>query len=139
VKADGTVWCWGGNMYGESGPQAGAGGSTTPSQVVSVGGGVLDVTADEHTCVTKSDGSVWCWGECEEGQCGSTLDETAAPAAVVGASNATVIIAGDWNTCILTAAATMECWGDDSSGQLGNGMYTYQPATSPLLVPLTCP
>jgi len=82
LKRDGTVWCWGGNNYGQTGtppPMAERCyiyqyGSTTitrvygscvrrPRQVEGLTE-VVEVSAGEFmVCARKRDGTVWCWGD----------------------------------------------------------------------------
>jgi len=82
LKRDGTVWCWGGNNYGQTGtppPMAERCyvyqyGSTTitrvygscvrrPRQVEGLTD-VVEVSAGEFmVCARKRDGTVWCWGD----------------------------------------------------------------------------
>jgi alpha-tubulin suppressor-like RCC1 family protein len=60
-KKDGSLWCWGGNQYGQLGD-----GTTTnrPAPVAAFGADTLRVAAGGYgTCAEKTDGSLWCWGE----------------------------------------------------------------------------
>ena len=80
LKADGTVWAWGGNGSG----QLGAGAilipnaeRSSPGQVVGpegTPGQLTDVTAiaagDNHTMAVKADGTMWVWGNNDQGQVG---------------------------------------------------------------------
>jgi hypothetical protein len=71
VKADGSAWCWGGQVdLGNSGdPPA------PPSQVTAFGANVAKVAAGESTaCALKRDGTVWCWDT--NGQPGNTVTPT---------------------------------------------------------------
>ncbi|MBE5041046.1 RCC1 domain-containing protein [Ructibacterium gallinarum] len=77
LKADGTVWAWGYNAFGQIGD-----GSTThaetPTQVKGENGNgfltdVADISANMATVYAKkSDGTVWVWGNNEFGQFGDT-------------------------------------------------------------------
>ncbi len=92
LKADGTVWAWGSNRFGQLGVttesceifvSSGRDGytysafcSTTPVQVSEL----TDVTAiaagERHALALKTDGTVWAWGNNEYGQLGVTTTET---------------------------------------------------------------
>jgi hypothetical protein len=60
-KADGSLWCWGENQYG----QLGDGTTVNRAAPVSVfGADALRIAAGGYgTCAEKSDGSLWCWGD----------------------------------------------------------------------------
>lgn len=81
VKADGTLWCWGKNQFGQLGD-----GTTVerdaPVQVKALGQSVTDVSAGGgSTCAKKSDGTLWCWGKNDYGQLGNG---TASAATCIG-------------------------------------------------------
>jgi alpha-tubulin suppressor-like RCC1 family protein len=65
VATDSTLWCWGDNSTGAVGNGTFTS-SSSPIQVSSLDNMVVRVTAtDDHTCATRLDGTVWCWGEDE--------------------------------------------------------------------------
>src|SRR5262245_39180820 len=74
-----------------------------------------------HTCVRKSDSSVWCWGFNVHGQLGDgTVQPHDTPVRVPGVTAQTVV-AGLHHTCALATDGTVSCWGDNTFGQLGTG------------------
>jgi len=129
-RADGTVWCWGGNSIG----QLGNGTITSnpdgapPAPV----GGLADVastgTGGAWTCARRVQGSMACWGRNAEGQLGDGTAATAlVPTAVsglAGSISARDLLAGRAHTCAQRSAGTAACWGKNDLGQLGNGSVT---------------
>ena len=66
-KNDGTLWCWGQNLYGQLGngtTQA----SSLPVQVMGVTQAVRVAVGQNHSCALLIDGSVRCWGLNGSGQ-----------------------------------------------------------------------
>ncbi len=69
IKADGSVWAWGANDFGQVGngttfPSA-SGGQTVPVQVQGLppGSDVVEISAGiRESLALKGDGSVWAWG-----------------------------------------------------------------------------
>jgi signal peptidase I len=161
VHTDGTLRCWGHNNEGQLGDGTtndsstpvqtlGPGGvgfftgaaemaadSLTAVQVVGSGGvgflgGASKITAgDIHTCVAKDDGTVWCWGENNEGMLGDgTTTNSDYPVQVVGPGGVGVltgaadVTAGLKFSCALKSDGTVWCWGKNNEGQLGDGSGT---------------
>lgn len=134
VLADGKVYCWGDNTYGQLGN-----GSNDMSLVpvpVNTDNGPLagkTVTAIStswlHTCAL-ADGKAYCWGSNTYGQLGNgeEADSSTVPVAV-DTSDAlkdkvvTAISTGGEHTCAL-ADGEAYCWGNNAYGQLGNASYT---------------
>ncbi len=66
---DNTVYCWGGNGYGELGNGLMSGMALVPSQVLTAAAtpltgaaSVIDWNSAYKMCALKMDGSMWCWG-----------------------------------------------------------------------------
>ena len=88
ARAEGSVWCWGLNDRGQLGDTTTTN-RTSPVQVTEPGGtgtltGVDSITAGaKFTCATKTDGTVWCWGENGNGQLGDgTTTDSSSPTRV---------------------------------------------------------
>lgn len=131
LKADGTVWAWGRNDYGQLGDNT-TDERHTPVQVVNSGGTYLtEVTAiaggSQHSLALKTDGTVWAWGWNHSGQLGdNTTDNKYSPVQVVtnGSGVLTSIAAiagGHAHSLALKTDGSVWAWGDNSNGQLGNG------------------
>ncbi len=126
LKADGTVWAWGSNLYG------GLGNGTTNSTLVPVQTLLLsDVMAISaggwHSSALKKDSTVWTWGWNMDGQLGDgTTNDRSLPAKVNGLSGIKQIAAGTYHMLALKSDGTVWAWGDNVSGQIGNGTKTDQ-------------
>ena len=85
VMGDQTVFCWGNNANGESGPSADGG--PTPTLVPGIGPARLVKAGDTASCALLVDKSVWCWGSNARGTLGvpdasATADGGVAPVQV---------------------------------------------------------
>lgn len=95
LTADGTVSCWGDNLYGQSNVPVGL-------------KGVVQIAAGGHHSVAlKSDGSLTEWGLNTSGQCDIP----------VGLPKIQQVAAGGGHTVALSTSGQVFCWGDNSSGQ----------------------
>jgi alpha-tubulin suppressor-like RCC1 family protein len=122
LKADGTVWCWGGNQEGEIGDGTQVQ-RRTPVPVSLADPAVAVSAGAEHTCAVLSDGTTWCWGKNAHGELGDgTITRRTAPVQVQGLTGVISICAGaSEHTCAATDAGTVWCWGSHQYGQLGIG------------------
>ena len=139
TRTDGALWCWGGNGYGELGI-----GTTTrvshPHQVTAPAAtGWASVTAaDYHTCATRTDTTLWCWGANIYGELGignttsqDLPQQVTAPAATGWAS----VTAGGFHTCATRTDGTLWCWGANTYGGLGTGNTTSRNLPQQVTVP----
>lgn len=130
LRADGSVRCWGTNVYGEiadrPGPYVQLSGRSTHFCALSPSGNaecwgddtydqaedhagpyVQVVVGSQHTCALRSDGTVDCWGRNQYGQ--------STPAT----GRFTKLAAGSYTSCGLRDNGDVECWGNSDSGQGG--------------------
>lgn len=120
LKADGTVWSWGGNSNGQLGDGTYTG-RATPVQVVGLTG-VTEIDAGScHNLAVKSDGTVWAWGDNASGQLGNGSSVgSAIPVQVLGLYAPSRIEAGgDFSVAIVDGM--LWSWGSGSDYRLGNG------------------
>jgi surface protein len=135
----GSVYCWGRNNRG----QLGIGSTTDSVTPVKVSNGAMgnnNVTAissgRSFMCAIKS-GSIYCWGQNDEGQLGDGTDgiNRTEPVKVLdgamGNSNVTGVATGDKLTCALLTGSVY-CWGSNNRGELGDG--TTDNSTEPVKV-----
>jgi len=148
VTQGGDVLCWGGNGSGELG-RGFVGGSSNTAQAVSLpmGKKAAQVACSNcHTCVTATDGSVFCWGCNNAGQVGpSTLNDggfnpqpSPSPVAVNLPVKALAVGTGgtyfhmppkqgmgndfiSGYSCALLEGGAVSCWGINIDSVLGRG------------------
>jgi alpha-tubulin suppressor-like RCC1 family protein len=122
ASLNGQLWCWGSNDHG----QLGLGTVDTSPHPVPVEVPLKDVRAvvagRYHTCASRTDGTVWCWGDNTFGQVGDGTvgGSRPSPVLVAGLRNAQ-LTAADAHTCAWPEGGPVSCWGDNSRGQLGRG------------------
>ena len=122
---EGRLFCWGLGTSGQRGdgtndadgslPVEVAGGFTTWARI-SVGG--------DHTCATRTNGRLYCWGKDTNGQLGiggGPVDTNVPVQVSGGATDWADVSAGEDHTCATRTTGRLFCWGADGSGRLGNG------------------
>ncbi len=116
VVADGSVWCWGKNIYGAVG--SGTIGMfedpVPPSQQPEVTDASAVAVGFGHSCALLRSGTVECWGADGVGQRGDgaeDLDLGNSPSDVVGLTNALWLTSSMNLVCALTTSGELWCWG----------------------------
>jgi alpha-tubulin suppressor-like RCC1 family protein len=105
LTVDKTVWCWGGNQFG----QLGTGDTVARYQAVSVAGLPEPVEAlslsDLVTCALLMSGDVWCWGN------GVVETGPALVPARIGQTglNSTKVRISQNSTCVITSGGEVKC------------------------------
>jgi len=126
LRTDGTIWCWGGDTFGQLGNGAGlTDNQHVPIQESTAATDWVMVNAgDQHTCAVKTNGTLWCWGSANDGRLGNGAafgnQETPSQESTA-ATNWAAVEAGNRHTCAIKTNGTLWCWGLDNWGQLGNG------------------
>ena len=107
---DGTVFCAGGNDYGQLGD--GSVGEWSPGFRSSLTSAEVVRAADEHTCATRQDGTVWCWGNNGAGQLGTgDRVDSVLPRQVAGLRDITDFDIENMTNCAIRSDSTVWCWG----------------------------
>lgn len=124
LKADGTIWAWGLNAYG----QIGDGTTVDRHSPVLIGSGYTAVTAGRyHSLAVKADGSLWAWGFNEDGQLGDGSTTNRAAPVKVG-DGFSKVAAGIVFSLALKADGSLWSWGTNLAGALGDGTeYEWRP------------
>ncbi len=128
----GHVYCWGRSVWGALGYTVDAGGDSPDphdpgSPIAQRVPGLTDVVnvvaGEDHTCATRTDGKIVCWGRNDHHQLGDgTNVGRTTPATVLGdLTYAVHLTAGEFNSCATFGGGKVRCWGRNNFGQLGNG------------------
>lgn len=126
LKADGTVWTWGRNYYGELGDGSRlhweSNHQSTPTKVPGICDAIAVAAGWWSTYAIASDGSVWAWGRNNYYQLGNgTNTDTSTPVKVSGLSDVVAVAAGVKHAIALNVDGTVWAWGSNGSSQLGDG------------------
>jgi alpha-tubulin suppressor-like RCC1 family protein len=128
VRTDGSLWCWGRNVDGQLGLGADDGTRTSPARVGTATDWMSVSTGGDSTCGIRTDRSLWCWGENDDGELGDgTTDERRTPVRI-GAATDWARVETDATTCGIRTTGTLWCWGSDYAGIAGGQAETAQTA-----------
>ncbi len=123
VTADGAVWGWGENYYGQVGDgNSGVGAVPTPVQVLGLANVVAVDGGEGHSLALLDDGTVWAWGRNDFGQLGdgTNVDHPVA-ATVAGLPVVTDIAAGAFHSLAIDRSGRTWAWGENYTGDFGTG------------------
>lgn len=128
LRADGRVFAWGANGFGQVGN--GAGGSGAPAQLAPVlVGAISDVAsvssfASSHAsfALERSRGRTWGWGFNMSGQLGDgSYTHRSAPVLVSSLTDAVSVATGDAHTLAAIGDGSTKAWGSNTFSKLGDG------------------
>jgi alpha-tubulin suppressor-like RCC1 family protein len=121
IKTNGTLWTWGGGLYGRLGINATTDRST-PVTTRAGGTNWKQVSAgNAHTAAIKTNGTLWTWGYNGSGQLGiNATTNRNTPVQVFGsATNWKQVIAASDHTAAVKTDGTLWTWGYGGNGRLG--------------------
>ncbi len=125
VKADGSLWAWGRNDYGQLGN--GEKGNSefgdyhfTPVKIMD---DVIQIAAGStHTLAVKTDGSLWAWGYNSDGQMGNgKADFLVYTSPVKIMDDVVQVAAGFGSSFAIKTDGSLWAWGNNYDAQLGDG------------------
>ncbi|WP_437681521.1 hypothetical protein [Sorangium sp. So ce131] len=140
---DGSVKCWGSNIYGQLGlgsttSYVGRASNEMGDNLAAVNLGsdkaaVAIAAGQSHTCAFLNDSSVKCWGHNAYGQLGlgsttsyvgrasNEMGDNLAAVNLGTGKTAVAVAAGQSHTCAILSDSSAKCWGSNNIGQLGLG------------------
>jgi|GEM_PF-3359795 len=134
LTADGYVWSWGENFFGQLGRATGTY-DTRPGKVMGEGGSgyltnIISIAAgSSHGLALTAGGTVWAWGLNDNGQLGNndTSWSQRFPVQVLDSdssgylSDVVMIAGGNSHSVALKSDGTVWTWGENRQGELGTG------------------
>jgi len=120
IKADGTLWAWGDNAYGELG-LGDIVNRLVPTQIGSATDWASIAAGHQHVLAIKADGTLWAWGLNDHGQLGLGDTLTRLVPTQVGSAQWVCVDAGASHSVGLLLDGTLQAWGYGAYGQLGTG------------------
>lgn len=137
IKANGTLWVWGSNQYGEVGNGTTSAYVTTPTQATTGGVAMAGVTGgSDRTYAWTATGALYAWGYNGSGQLGiGNTVQKLTPTLVPSLTNVTKVVAGLSHALALRSDNTLWSWGFNANGQLGDGTNTQRLAPQQVTMP----
>jgi alpha-tubulin suppressor-like RCC1 family protein len=121
VKADGTLFTWGRNQYGQLG-DASYTFRYSPVQIGAANNWQTISANLAYTAAIKIDGTLWAWGTGTFGQYGdNTTIILNSPTQIGTATNWHFVSAGTNHSVAIKTNGTLWAWGRNAFGQIGDG------------------
>ena len=121
IKTDGTLWTWGNNGNGQLGLGDGYGANrSSPVQVGTLTNWATVAGGTVHSIATKTDGTLWTWGQNGSGRLGqNNTIYRSSPVQVGALTNWSSVSAGSEFSSAVKTDGTLWTWGRNNNGQLG--------------------
>ncbi|MFY2556832.1 MopE-related protein [Corallococcus terminator] len=126
LDADGNVWAWGKNDFGQVGTGSATASVLVPTLLANLPRAKAIAAGSGHSlAIDEQFGNVWAWGQNSSGQVGSGTPGATpvlTPTAVNGLFAATHVSAGHSFSMVIMGNGFVKTWGLNASGQLGHGV-----------------
>lgn len=127
IKTDGTLWGWGDNQSGQVGNNVIDTDYSSPVQVGALTNWKQLASSVYNTFATKTDGTLWAWGDNMRYQLGigstDTFLKATVPIQVGTLTNWRLVSCGYRNVAAIKTDGTLWTWGMNQYGQIGNSTY----------------
>ncbi len=122
LDQENQVWAWGSNNHGQLGNGDVSYNNPIPALVKDLAHITQIKAGWFHGLALREDGTLWSWGQNEEGQLGDgTRTTRTLPVQVTDLNNVVYIAAGRNHSLAVTDDGHVWAWGVNETGQLGNG------------------
>jgi alpha-tubulin suppressor-like RCC1 family protein/uncharacterized protein YjdB len=126
LSADGTIWCWGTNAFGQLGDGSTFNRAAPVPIAPPFGASFVQVrAAASFSCGLTTQGVAFCWGLNDSGQLGNASNfsfSTPNPLPLeVSGGPFTRLSATQGHVCATATTKVVLCWGSNATGQLGRG------------------
>jgi len=124
IRADGSLWTWGINRFGETGLGIATANIFEPTRVGTGNDWISAATGGANTVGIRTDGSLWAWGNNANGVTGlgTTAGNTLEPARVGTGNDWELASVGGGVSAGIRAGGSLWTWGDNRSGATGLGI-----------------
>ncbi len=125
IKANGSLWTWGENFYGQLGEPTLPLGTRFPIKIDTSNQWLNVITGDYFSFALKNNGSLWGWGRNVAAILGDTTYTNKSIPTQVGTSTNWLsykIATGEYHVVALKNDGTIWGWGGNNYGQLGDSM-----------------
>lgn len=133
VAADGSLWLWGLDGFGQFGDGPANGTSLTPIQVGTDTDWSALFAGEAYSLALKDNGTLYGWGQNNGGQAGNGTFNTVNTISQIGSDTDWAKVSAGYNhNLAIKSNGTLWAWGTNSQGQLGDG--TISPKAAPVQI-----